>query len=180
MDNVGAVVVLAAGNGGYDKVTGKPSYYQAERTPVNLATNDSPYIVVGATYHDGSIAEFTTPPGAPDDDSNTNDLSISIWAQGVNVYTCNPMDNNDPMGFRAGTSYAAPQVVSLPTPPYPMRFPSQSCSSPHPRACECNLIANGHALPRPALLLTCFHIHGPRIRNLSTRKRMMFRLLVGA
>lgn len=122
MDEQGVVVVLSAGNGGYNKLTGKPDVYQAERAPVNLVTDDSPYISVGATYHDGSIAEFTTPPGirpgAPGHNSNADDLSISMWAQGVHVYTCNTKDDPELMGFRSGTSFSAPQVVSiLITPP---------------------------------------------------------------
>lgn len=116
MDKNGVVVVISAGNYGYNKDTGKPDYYQADRSPQNFVTNESPYINVGATYHDGSIVEFTTPPGewlggGQLDDPSTP--SISIWAQGVGVLTCNPKPLA-PMGFRSGTSYAAPQVVSAP------------------------------------------------------------------
>lgn len=130
MDKAGVVVVMAAGNGGYNKITGKPDFYQSAKTPVNLATGESPYINVGATYHDGSIAEFTTPPGSgpggSGQGSDSDDLSISIWAQGVNVWTCTPRNVLYPMSYRSGTSFAAPMVVSLLklTPP-----PFSSCAS---------------------------------------------------
>lgn len=115
MDEAGAVVIMAAGNRGYNSETGKPDYYLSERTPVDLVTDASPYISVGATYHDGSIAEFTTPPGTPGPDSDPDDPTISIWAQGVGVYTCVPvdLDPDDPMEERTGTSYSSPIVVSL-------------------------------------------------------------------
>lgn len=117
MDKNGVVVVISAGNYGYNKDTGKPDYYQADRSPQRFVTNASPYINVGATYHDGSIAEFTTPPGewlGGGQLDNPSTPSISIWAQGVGVLTCNPKQPLAPMGFRSGTSYAAPQVVSPP------------------------------------------------------------------
>jgi hypothetical protein len=116
MDRFGVVVIISAGNGGYSSNTGKPRYYQAERTPANLVTDDSPYISVGATYHDGSVAEFTTPaairPGEPGHDTNPDDLSISMWAQGVDIFTCKP-HSPDSMAHRSGTSFSAPIVVSL-------------------------------------------------------------------
>lgn len=120
MDWKGVVVVIGAGNRGYNKLTGRPYWYQADRCPSKFVTNASPYILVGATYHDGSIAEFTTPPGAwpltvQNDDPDT--LSISIWAQGVGVYTCNPKSMSTSMGLRSGTSFATPQVVSTSTRP---------------------------------------------------------------
>lgn len=118
LDKKGVVVVISAGNDGYNKVTGKPDFYQADRSPQRLVTDASPYISVGATYHDGSVAEFTTPPGVGPgggQSDHPDTPSISIWAQGVGVYTCSPRSLL-PMSFRSGTSYAAPQVVS-PAPP---------------------------------------------------------------
>lgn len=121
MDWKGVVVVLGAGNQGYNKFSGRPNYYQADRAPPKFVTNASPYILVGATYHDGSIAEFTTPPGSwlgGGQNDNPDTQSISIWAQGVGVYTCNPKSMSTPMGLRSGTSFATPQVVSTsPRPP---------------------------------------------------------------
>lgn len=117
LDKVGAVVVVASGNSGYNKATGSPDWYLADRSPQKFVTDASPFITVGATYHDGSLAEFTTPPGAKPGASGQISAaevpSISIWAQGVGVYTCNPK-SSDPMGYRSGTSYAVPQVVSSP------------------------------------------------------------------
>lgn len=114
LDKRGVVVVIAQGNGGYNKVTGTPDHYQGERSPQKFVTDASPFISVGATYHDGSIAEFSTPPGLKPGTSGPNaDASVSIWAQGVGVYTCNPK-SLVPMGYRSGTSFSAPIVVSPP------------------------------------------------------------------
>lgn len=128
LDDLGVVVVMATGNDGYNEETGEPDSYQADSSPQGFVTDESSFIVVGATYHDGSIAEFTTPPGVGPDDSDQSSSpgapdpprtldtdgmpSISIWAQGVGVYSCNPKSAQSPMGFHSGTSFAAPQVVS--------------------------------------------------------------------
>lgn len=117
LDDRGVVVVMSAGNHGYNKDTGKPDSYQEDQWPQQYVTDASPFIMVGATYHDGSIAEFTTPPAAGPDasgqSSNADAPSISIWAQGVGVYSCNLVSEPQPMGFHTGTSFAAPQVVSF-------------------------------------------------------------------
>ncbi|KAJ0124773.1 hypothetical protein J7T55_006114 [Diaporthe amygdali] len=113
LDKRGVVVVIAQGNGGYNKVTGTPDHYQGERSPQKFVTDASPFISVGATYHDGSVAEFSTPPGLKPGTSGPNaDASVSIWAQGVGVYTCNP-NSLVPMGYRSGTSFSAPIVAGL-------------------------------------------------------------------
>lgn len=113
LDKRGVVIVMSVGNDGYNQETGEPDHYQGEILPQVLGTDKSPYIVVGATYHDGSIAEFTTPPGNRPDASEQGEIpSISIWAQGLDVYTCNLASAQSLMGFRDGTSVATPQVVS--------------------------------------------------------------------
>lgn len=108
----GTVIVMAAGNYGYDYMTDKVVQYQAESSPQKYATDTTPWIVVGGTYHDGSIWESTTPPGARPG-SPASDATISVWAQADDVYTCDANGAPDAMRLREGTSFAAPQVAGL-------------------------------------------------------------------
>lgn len=96
-------IVLAAGNTGYKESTGKSSSTTSDWVPTQLIDVNSPVILVGATYHDGSLAELSTPA--------SGDVVISMYAQGVKVST--PMANTvDYYTYFDGTSLAAPQVVS--------------------------------------------------------------------
>lgn len=53
-NNEGVTIVMSAGNDGYDYETNTVPKYLAETSPQKFATDDSPYITVGATYHDVS------------------------------------------------------------------------------------------------------------------------------
>lgn len=46
-DKMGATVVFATSNNGYNPKTKKPFHYQADLLPTSLATDNSPYISVG-------------------------------------------------------------------------------------------------------------------------------------
>ncbi|KAJ0109318.1 hypothetical protein J7T55_009650 [Diaporthe amygdali] len=78
-DKMGATVVFATSNNGYNPKTKKPFHYQADLLPTSLATDNSPYISVGGVYHDGSLWEKTTPPGAAPGTDNS-DATISFIA----------------------------------------------------------------------------------------------------
>lgn len=112
VDLEGTTIVMAAGNQGYNYHDNKVLRYQAETSPQKLATSSNAYINVGATYHDGSLWEWTTPagarPGQPFSDS-----TISVWAQGDDVLTCDANGASDAMRLREGTSFAAPQMAGL-------------------------------------------------------------------
>lgn len=108
----GTTIVMAAGNSGYDYSDDTIPKYQAEQSPQKFATDDNGYIVVGGTYHDGSIWEWTTAPGARPG-SAASDSTTSVWAQADDVYTCDANGASNAMRLRDGTSFAAPQVVSF-------------------------------------------------------------------
>lgn len=108
----GTAIVMAAGNSGYDYSTNTVPMYQAEQSPQKFATDDNGYIVVGGTYHDGSVWEWTTAPGGRPG-SGSSDSTTSVWAQADDVYTCDANGASNAMRLRDGTSFAAPQVVSL-------------------------------------------------------------------
>lgn len=108
----GTTIVMAAGNSGYDYSTNTVPMYQAEQSPQKFATDDNGYIVVGGTYHDGSIWEWTTAPGGRPG-SGSSDSTTSVWAQADDVYTCDANGASNAMRLRDGTSFAAPQVVSF-------------------------------------------------------------------
>lgn len=59
-------------------------------------------MVVGSTYHDGSLDEYSTPA--------RGDAEISMYAQGRYVATCEANTRSD-ISWMDGTSFAAPQVV---------------------------------------------------------------------
>lgn len=107
----GTTIVMAAGNSGYDYETNTVPRYQSEQSPQKFATDDNGYIVVGGTYHDGSIWEWTTVPGGRPG-SPSSDATTSVWAQADEVYTCEANGASNAMSLRDGTSFAAPQVVS--------------------------------------------------------------------
>lgn len=111
-DMTGVTIVMAAGNYGYDYSTNTVVKYQAESSPQKYVTDDSPFINVGGTYHDGSVWEWTTPPGARPG-KGSSDATISVWAQADDVYTCKANAGSDAMFMREGTSFAAPQVSGL-------------------------------------------------------------------
>lgn len=101
--------MIAAGNSGYNSSTGQPNEYTTDQTPTKLVNAGSPVIVVGSTYHDGSLDEFSTPA--------KGDAEISMYAQGRYVATCKA-NTEMSVEWQDGTSVAAPQVVrSCPPPP---------------------------------------------------------------
>ncbi|KAJ4421908.1 hypothetical protein N0V82_003405 [Gnomoniopsis sp. IMI 355080] len=108
----GTTIVMAAGNSGYDYSTDTVPLYQAEQSPQKYATDDNSYIVVGGTYHDGSIWEWTTVPGGRPG-SGSSDATTSVWAQADDVYTCDANGASNAMRLRDGTSFSAPQVAGL-------------------------------------------------------------------
>lgn len=57
LDRQGATVIMAAGNGGNEAV---PSFVD-DSFPQRLATQDSPYIIVGSTNNKGQLSSFTSP-----------------------------------------------------------------------------------------------------------------------
>lgn len=57
LDRQGATVIMAAGNGGNEAV---PSFVD-DSFPQHLATQDSPYIIVGSTNNKGQLSSFTSP-----------------------------------------------------------------------------------------------------------------------
>lgn len=115
-DMTGVTIVMAAGNYGYDYSTNAVVKYQAESSPQKYVSDASPFINVGGTYHDGSVWEWTTPPGArPGGSDSFSEATISVWAQADDVWTCraNAGGANEAMFMREGTSFAAPQVAGL-------------------------------------------------------------------
>lgn len=108
------MIVMAAGNQGYSYSDDSVPGYQAEQSLQKFATDTTPWIVVGGTYHDGSLWESTTPAGARPG-KPASDATISVWAQADDVYTCDANGAPDAMRLRDGTSFAAPQVVSTHT-----------------------------------------------------------------
>ncbi|POS78748.1 hypothetical protein DHEL01_v202869 [Diaporthe helianthi] len=57
LDRQGATVIMAAGNGGNEPV---PSFVD-DSFPQHLATQDSPYIIVGSTNNKGQLSSFSSP-----------------------------------------------------------------------------------------------------------------------
>jgi hypothetical protein len=107
LDRFGATVIMAAGNGGsYPGVEQNPDFvpsYVGDTLPQNLATKDSPIIVVGSTNNKGQLSSFTSP--------GRGDTPITVYAQGEDVTSYDFLHGTDPWP-RSGTSFAAPIVVS--------------------------------------------------------------------
>lgn len=103
-DDMGMTVVTAAGNEGCSLQPNKPSgaggptSYLDIQLPKKIMTDDSPFIVVGGTYHNGEVWHHTTPGRGKN--------VVSLWAQAVDVWGPEPGTK----GYRTdyGTSYATP------------------------------------------------------------------------
>lgn len=108
MDQLGVTVVVAAGNGGYDYNTGAVTYYTYNTLPGWAVTRESPVIMVGGVYPDGSLCEFSSPtrPGS------SSEISIYSQASRVEAYiAANGAVQTD--NQISGSSVATAQVVSL-------------------------------------------------------------------
>lgn len=106
LNNLGVTIVVAAGNRGLVSEQGgnTPEKFLAETYPMKWVTKNSPFILVGGTYADGSLWAETTP------DSPEAGVLSTVYAQGVDVPTC--AMNGQVIDDNSGTSYAAPAVVS--------------------------------------------------------------------
>lgn len=102
-DQLGMTIIVSAGNTGYNEETGRPSGYTSDFAPTSFVDDASPVIVVGSTYHDGSLDQASTPPGG--------DATVSMYAQGRYVWSC-LRNTFDDYIYMDGTSFSAPQVVS--------------------------------------------------------------------
>lgn len=113
-------IVVAAGNAAYNEETGTPDAYTTKFTPTSLVDAGSPVMVVGSTYHDGSLDHARTP--------GRGDSVITMYAQGRYVRSC-LQNTRDDYTYMDGTSFAVPQVVGsssspgLPPPPGSLASP---------------------------------------------------------
>lgn len=103
LNNLGVTIVVAAGNRGLEPGRNAPDVFLAETYPMKWVTKNSPFILVGGTYADGSLWEMTTP------DSPQAGVLSTVYAQGADIPTC-AMDGQV-IDDNSGTSYAAPAVV---------------------------------------------------------------------
>lgn len=108
LDFLGVTVVMAAGN---DGVSANPQQdpgfvprYVDQQFPQNIATADSPLLVVGSTNSQGQLSVFSTP--------GRGNTPVSLYAQGeaVNLYDLQLPNRK----LKSGTSYSAPIVVRAP------------------------------------------------------------------
>lgn len=103
-DDLGMTVIVAAGNEGLEPDdAGGPTFFLDTQLPTAIMTDDSPYIVVGGTYHNGEIWPDTTPPRGKN--------VMSIWAQAQDVWS--PDAGTQGYSTKSGTSLAAPQIAGL-------------------------------------------------------------------
>lgn len=106
LDRHGATVIMAAGNGGsVPNVEQDPDFvpgYVDDTFPQHLATEDSPFIVVGSTNNKGQLSSFTAP--------GRGNTPVTVYAQGEDVTSYDFLHGTD-RWFRSGTSFAAPIVV---------------------------------------------------------------------
>lgn len=105
-DQLGMTIVVSAGNAGYNEATGAPAAYTTDFVPTSVVNAGSPVIVVGSTFHDGSLDHASTP--------GRGDSMITMYAQGKYVRSC-LQNTKDDFTYMDGTSFAAPQVVSSPS-----------------------------------------------------------------
>lgn len=113
MDDAGIVFVLAAGNQGLAELPFSRPIPVAERTPQRYGGTNSPIIMVGGVYRNGTLWERTSP-----DTPNMGRISVYALADRVETARANPASgfvDND------GTSFAAPVVAALAA--YYMGFP---------------------------------------------------------
>lgn len=104
LNNLGVTIVVAAGNRGLEPGETAPEIFLAETYPMKWVTKNSPFILVGGTYADGSLWEPTTP------NSPEAGVLSTVYAQAADIPTC--AMNGQVEDDNAGTSYAAPAVVS--------------------------------------------------------------------
>lgn len=104
LNNLGVTIVVAAGNRGLQYEGRNADAFLAETHPHKWITKNSPFILVGGSYADGSLWATTTP------DSPQAGVISTVYAQADGISTCGmngKVTDND-----GGTSYAAPAVVS--------------------------------------------------------------------
>ncbi|KAK4210917.1 hypothetical protein QBC37DRAFT_23498 [Rhypophila decipiens] len=111
LDALGVTFVFASSNAGFEPRTGGPKYYQEDLAVAGWIGQDSPAILVGGVYPDGSLWEGTTPS-----DPRRNGAQISIygraWDQSAFV-AGSASDRIDVRHDLAGCSGAAAQVAGL-------------------------------------------------------------------
>lgn len=104
LNNLGVTIVVAAGNKGIQMAGNAPEQFLSETYPHKWITKNSPFILVGGVYADGSLWVPTTP------DSPQAGVISTVYAQAADIPTCGM--NGQVTTGNAGTSYAAPAVVS--------------------------------------------------------------------
>lgn len=104
LNSLGVTIVVAAGNRGLELMDTAPKEFLAGTYPHKWITKNSPFILVGGTYADGSLWAMTTP------DSPQAGVVSTVYAQAEGISFCG-MDGRV-LDHEAGTSFAAPAVVS--------------------------------------------------------------------
>lgn len=107
--NLGFTFVLANSNTDFNVTAGLMGTYQSDWYPGALVTATSPTILVGGTYHDGSLWEHSAPSGSRPGSGVFEDAEISIYAQSYYVHACSKQGD---YSTEQGCSMGAPQVVS--------------------------------------------------------------------
>lgn len=109
LDHLGVTIVMSAGN---DGISANPQQdpgfvprYIDQQFPQNLATADSPMLLVGSTNSQGQLSVFSTP--------GRGNTPVSLYAQGERVNTYDLQLSNRKL--KSGTSYSAPIVVCAPS-----------------------------------------------------------------
>lgn len=100
LDRHGATVIMAAGNGGNDI----PLSLVDDSFPHHLATQESPYVIVGSTNDKSQLSVFSSP--------GREDTPVAVYAQGGGVTSYDLVHGTTPWPG-SGSSYAAPIVAGV-------------------------------------------------------------------
>lgn len=104
LNNLGVTIVSAAGNRGLSNTGNAPGKFLTETYPHKWITKNSPFILVGGVYADGSLWATTTP------DNPQAGVISTVYALAEGIPTCGM--NGQVTDGNAGTSFSAPAVVS--------------------------------------------------------------------
>ncbi|KAM7186864.1 Peptidase S8/S53 domain containing protein, partial [Naviculisporaceae sp. PSN 640] len=110
LDGLGMTFVFANTNRGFDPSTKKMIDYINDHPPVlNTIDKNSPAILVGGVYPDGSLAEVSAPM-----DPSKNDVEITIYGQAEKLASfVSGFGKVEEMDGLVGCSYASAQVAGL-------------------------------------------------------------------